>query len=193
MQERFDFLAKYRHAVPEEDFEVAMKAYEWPKKFVSIMKEAATKATSGKQAHCYRSCLGYQQSQLECFLVCTAFAMAKSPIKHPAPSKCVQLFIYKAISIKPMKSQLMAVVRCMGKTLLIDFHAAQFCAAEQREFEANLKKRKREFGETLERYEADVDKYAQRSELSKRDEVAAQVTDLSQKLKEVSEVRRVCQ
>jgi len=24
-----------------------MKAYEWPKKFVSIMKEAATKATSG--------------------------------------------------------------------------------------------------------------------------------------------------
>jgi len=47
MQERFEFLAKYRHVVPEEDFEVAMKAYEWPKKFVSIMKEAATKATSG--------------------------------------------------------------------------------------------------------------------------------------------------
>lgn len=58
--------------------------------------------------------------------------------------------------------------------------------AEQREFEANLKKCKRDFGETLERYEAEVDKYAQRSELSKRDEVAAQVTDLSQKLKEVS-------
>ena len=57
--------------------------------------------------------------------------------------------------------------------------------AEQREFEANLKKRKRDFGETLERYEAEVDKYAQRSELSKRDEVAAQVTDMSQKLKEV--------
>jgi len=59
------------------------------------------------------------------------------------------------------------------------------CAAEQREFESSLKKRKRDFGETLERYEAEVDKYAQRSELSKRDEVAAQVTDLSQKLKEV--------
>ena len=59
-------------------------------------------------------------------------------------------------------------------------------AAEQREFEASLKKRKRDFGETLERYESEVDKYAQRSELSKRDEVAAQVTDLSQKLKEVS-------
>ena len=61
------------------------------------------------------------------------------------------------------------------------------CAAvaEQREFEGSLKKHKREFGETLERYEAEVDKYAQRSELSKRDEVAAQVTDLSQKLKEV--------
>ena len=57
--------------------------------------------------------------------------------------------------------------------------------AEQREFETSLKKRKRDFGETLERYEAEVDKYAQRSELSKRDEVAAQVTDLSQKLKEV--------
>lgn len=60
------------------------------------------------------------------------------------------------------------------------------CIAEQREFEASLKKRKRDFGETLERYESEVDKYAQRSELSKRDEVAAQVTDLSQKLKEVS-------
>ena len=48
LQERFEFLAKYRHTVPEEDFEVAMKAYEWPKKFVSIMKEAAAKATSGE-------------------------------------------------------------------------------------------------------------------------------------------------
>jgi hypothetical protein len=56
MQERFEFLAKYRHVVPEEDFEVAMKAYEWPKKFVSIMKEAATKATSGvifKKRHAF--------------------------------------------------------------------------------------------------------------------------------------------
>ena len=48
LQERFEFLAKYRHTVPEEDFEMAMKAYEWPKKFVSIMKEAAAKATSGQ-------------------------------------------------------------------------------------------------------------------------------------------------
>lgn len=47
MQERFDYLARYRRSLPEEDFEVAMRAYEWPKKFVSIMKEAATKATSG--------------------------------------------------------------------------------------------------------------------------------------------------
>ena len=60
------------------------------------------------------------------------------------------------------------------------------CAAEQREFETGLKKRKREFGETLERYEAEVDKYAPRSELSKRDELAAQVSELSEKLKEVS-------
>lgn len=59
------------------------------------------------------------------------------------------------------------------------------CVAEQREFETGLKKRKREFGETLERYEAEVDKYAQRSELSKRDELAAQVSELSQRLKEV--------
>ena len=63
--------------------------------------------------------------------------------------------------------------------------AVVHAVAEQREFETSLKKRKRDFGETLERYEAEVDKYAQRSELSKRDEVAAQVTDLSQKLKEV--------
>lgn len=47
MQERSEFLMKYRHGVPEEDFEVAMKAYEWPKKFVTIMKEAASKATLG--------------------------------------------------------------------------------------------------------------------------------------------------
>lgn len=43
-------MARYRRPLPEEDFEVAMKAYEWPKKFVSIMKEAATKATSGTTA-----------------------------------------------------------------------------------------------------------------------------------------------
>ena len=70
------------------------------------------------------------------------------------------------------------------------FRLAGAAVAEQREFEGGLKKRKREFGETLERYEAEVDKYAQRSELSKRDEVAAQVTDLSQKLKEVSLLTR---
>lgn len=64
--------------------------------------------------------------------------------------------------------------------------------AEQREFEGSLKKRKRDFGETLERYEAEIDKYAQRSELSKRDEVAAQVTDLSQKLKEVRLLAHEC-
>lgn len=50
MQERFEYLARYRRPLPEEDFEVAMRAYEWPKKFVSIMKEAATKATSGTTA-----------------------------------------------------------------------------------------------------------------------------------------------
>ena len=70
------------------------------------------------------------------------------------------------------------------------FKVACAAVAEQRDFEGSLKKRKREFGETLERYEAEVDKYAQRSELSKRDEVAAQVTDLSQKLKEVSLLTR---
>ncbi len=61
MQERFEFLARYRHTVPEEDFEVAMKAYEWPKKFVSIMKEAATKATSGMllDVACFNSCVCY--------------------------------------------------------------------------------------------------------------------------------------
>lgn len=74
------------------------------------------------------------------------------------------------------------VIKCAYSTALVLGHA------EQREFEANLKKQKREFGETLERYEAEVDKYAQRSELSKRDELAAQVSELSQKLKEVSQL-----
>ena len=61
LQERFEFLAQYRHVVPEEDFEVAMKAYEWPKKFVSIMKEAATKATSGMVYKGKHACLAQIQ------------------------------------------------------------------------------------------------------------------------------------
>lgn len=52
LQERFDFLLKFWHDIPEEDFEVAMKAYEWPKKFVTIMKEAASKATLGQLTPC---------------------------------------------------------------------------------------------------------------------------------------------
>lgn len=79
-QERFEFLAKYRHVVPEEDFEVAMRAYEWPKKFVSIMKEAATKATSGLLPQCFASvkvtisCLRHGG---RCPLLCEALTLYK--------------------------------------------------------------------------------------------------------------------
>ena len=32
-----------RFAIPEEDFDIGIRAYEWPKKMVDIMKEATTK------------------------------------------------------------------------------------------------------------------------------------------------------
>lgn len=76
LQERFDYLARYRRVVPEEDFEVAMKAYEWPKKFVSIMKEAATKATSGTRLHTH--CMHHLPSccsKTGCCVLLTAAAL----------------------------------------------------------------------------------------------------------------------
>jgi dynein heavy chain len=35
-----------RFHAPDEDFESARKAYEWPKKFVEVLREAGTKAAS---------------------------------------------------------------------------------------------------------------------------------------------------
>lgn len=35
-----------RFPVPAEDFEIAMRAYEWPRKMIEIMKEATTKANA---------------------------------------------------------------------------------------------------------------------------------------------------
>eukprot|EP00955_Chlamydomonas_euryale_P014067 151517-Chlamydomonas_euryale.AAC.1 len=42
-REKDAFLVEYRFAPPEEDFEVGIRAYEWPRKMVDIMKEATTK------------------------------------------------------------------------------------------------------------------------------------------------------
>ena len=38
-----------RFAMSEEDFEISIKAYEWPRKMTDIMKEATTKVTGGRQ------------------------------------------------------------------------------------------------------------------------------------------------
>lgn len=35
-----------RFTIPEEDFEISMKAYEAPRRMVEVMKQAATKANS---------------------------------------------------------------------------------------------------------------------------------------------------
>lgn len=59
-------------------------------------------------------------------------------------------------------------------------------SAEHREFEAALKKRRSQFADLLDRCQSEVDKYDQRGELSKRDEIAAQATVLLEQLKQVS-------
>ncbi|KAK9812825.1 hypothetical protein WJX72_004356 [[Myrmecia] bisecta] len=101
---RDDFLEAYRFAVPEEDFEVAMRAYEWPKKMVAIMKDAIGKANG-----------------------------------------------------------------------------------EHRDFESALKKRRKDFADLLDKYQAEVDKYEARAEMARRDEIASQVTTLSENLKQAAE------
>ena len=60
-------------------------------------------------------------------------------------------------------------------------------SAEHREFEAALKKRRTQFADLLDRCQSEVDKYDQRGELSKRDEIAAQATLLSEQLKQASD------
>eukprot|EP00775_Hariotina_reticulata_P006671 gene6671-6895_t len=43
---RDDFLLRHRYPVPDDDFESARKAYEWPKRFAEVLREAGTKAAS---------------------------------------------------------------------------------------------------------------------------------------------------
>lgn len=42
----FSFAATRRFHVPDDDFESARKAYEWPKRFAEVLREAGTKAAS---------------------------------------------------------------------------------------------------------------------------------------------------
>ncbi|GMH33280.1 hypothetical protein BSKO_01114 [Bryopsis sp. KO-2023] len=53
---------------------------------------------------------------------------------------------------------------------------------EHREFEQELKKRRKEFSELLEEYQEEVNSFEQRSELQKRDQITQQVTELMDKL-----------
>ena len=42
-KDKDDFLMAHRFETPPEDFEVAMKAYEWPRKMTDIMRDANAK------------------------------------------------------------------------------------------------------------------------------------------------------
>ncbi|KXZ48211.1 DHC-9 protein [Gonium pectorale] len=99
-KEKDDFLMMHRLPIPEEDLEVAIKAYEWPRKMVEVMRDANTKVN-----------------------------------------------------------------------------------AEHKEFEAQLKARRRDFGELLEFYGREVESYGTKNEIVKRDQIAGEVTDLAEKLK----------
>ena len=39
-------MLRHRFAISEDDFEIGIRAYEWPKKMVDIMKEATSKVGS---------------------------------------------------------------------------------------------------------------------------------------------------
>lgn len=82
----------YRYAIPEDDVDVSLQAYQWPKKMVEIMKESTSKVT-----------------------------------------------------------------------------------AEQREFEQELKNRRKNFGHLLEDHEKDVLSLQDRSEIHKKDQMMLQV------------------
>ena len=47
---REEFLGRFCYDIPEDDFKVAMLSYEWPKKMVSIMKEATAAANAEHRA-----------------------------------------------------------------------------------------------------------------------------------------------
>ena len=54
---------------------------------------------------------------------------------------------------------------------------------ENKEFENQLKARRKQFGESLEAYSQEVESYSQKSDMVRRDQVAAEVTELNEKLK----------
>ncbi|GLI65190.1 hypothetical protein VaNZ11_008652 [Volvox africanus] len=99
-KEKDDFLMMHRLPVPEEDLEVAIKAYEWPRRMVDVMREANTKVNG-----------------------------------------------------------------------------------EHKEFEAQLKARRKDFGELLETYAKEVESYGNKNEIVKRDQIAGEVAELAEKLK----------
>ncbi|MEW5311652.1 MAG: hypothetical protein WDW38_003348 [Sanguina aurantia] len=103
-REKEEFLMAHRFPIPEEDFEISMKAYEAPRRMVEVMKQAATKANS-----------------------------------------------------------------------------------EHREYESQLKKRRKEFGEQLEAYAKDLESYHTKAEIIKRDVLSSEVNDLGAKLKAATE------
>ena len=54
---------------------------------------------------------------------------------------------------------------------------------ETKEFENQLKARRKAFGETLESYAQEVEGFSHKSDMVRRDQVAAEVTELNEKLK----------
>ena len=50
-KDREEFLTRYMVDIPEDDFRIAIKAYEWPKKMVATQKEARDKANAEHRAY----------------------------------------------------------------------------------------------------------------------------------------------
>nr|8GLV_Kg Chain Kg, DHC_N2 domain-containing protein [Chlamydomonas reinhardtii] len=99
-KEKDDFLLLHRLPIPDDDLDVAIKAYEWPRKMVEVMRDANAKV-----------------------------------------------------------------------------------ASEHKDFEAQLKARRKDFGELLEAYGREVEGYAHKNEIVKRDQIASEVAELAEKLK----------
>ena len=52
LQERAEFLHSYRHPTSEDDFLLAVRAAEWPKKFLGTLREASARANAGAYSVC---------------------------------------------------------------------------------------------------------------------------------------------
>lgn len=57
---------------------------------------------------------------------------------------------------------------------------------EHKEFEAQLKQRRKMFGEALDQYALDVETYHTKGDIVKRDQISQEVQDLSEKLREAA-------